>query len=185
MTLDRLGRWRLPVVAGLSLLIAAVVVATILLLGRTPTVIDGSPSPLTSQPSDPSPPADDTPEAAVRAFFEAFAEARETDDPALIEPFVNGTDSSAYQTAAGFLLGQRGVGKASVTTIQELSDFDVEFDETRASVEFTYVAGGYDIDLESGEPLESPSVLEPSRVRAELVRVDDLWLLDSYEEVAE
>ena len=52
-------------------------------------------------------------------------------------------------------------------------------------VEFKYVAGGYDIDLETGEPLESPETLEPSRVRAEVVRVDDLWLLDSYEEVAE
>jgi len=185
MSLDRLGRWRLPVVAGLSLLIAAVVVVAILLLGRTPTIIDGSPSPLASQPGDPSPPADDTPESAVRKFFNAFAEAREAGDPDLIEPYVNGTDSSAYQTAAGFLLGQREVGKASVTTIQELSDFDVEFDETHASAEFTYVAGGYDIDLESGEPLESPSVLEPSRVRAELVRVDDLWLLNSYEVVTE
>ena len=93
--------------------------------------------------------------------------------------------SSAYQTAAGFLLGQQEVGKASVTTVQQLSDFDVEVDGTRAIAEFTYIAGGYDIDLESREPLESPSILEPSRVRAELARVNETWLLDSYEEVAE
>ena len=185
MTLDRLGRWRLPAIAALSLIIALAVVVVILLLGQAPTVIDGSPTPSASQPTDASPPPDDTPEAAVRAFFEAFAEARETDDPALIEPFVNGTESSAYQTAAGFLLGQQEVGKASVTTVQELSDFDVEVDGTRAIVEFTYVAGGYDIDLESGEPLESPSILEPSRVRAELVRVNEMWQLDAYEEVSE
>jgi len=185
MTLDRLGRWRLPAVAGLSLLIALAVVVAILLLGRAPTVPDWSPSPSASQPTDGSPSSDDTPEAAVRAFFEAFAEARETDNPALIEPFVNGTDSSAYQTAAGFLVGQREVGKASITTVQELSAFDIDIDGTRAFADFTYVAGGYDIDLESREPLESPTILEPSRVRAELVRVDDQWLVDSYEEIAE
>src|SRR5690606_24856088 len=99
------------------------VVVAILLLGRAPTVVDGSPSPSASRPAGASPSPDGTPEAAVRAFFAAFAEARETDDPALIEPYVNGTDSSAYQTAAGFLLGQREVGKASVVTVQELSDF--------------------------------------------------------------
>jgi len=181
MTLDRLGRWRLPVVAALSLLIAAFVVAAILLLGRTPTIIDGSPSPHTSQPSDPSPPADDTPEAAVRAFFEAFAEARETDDPALIEPFVNGTDSSAYQTAAGFLLGQQEVGKASVVTVNELSNFDVSTDDREATVLFDHRLGGYDIDLESGEPVESPTILESRRKQAVVVLIDGVWLVDSFE----
>ena len=62
----------------------------------------------------------------MRAFFEAFAEARETNDPSVIEPFVNGTDSSAYLTAAGFLLGQQEVGKASVVTVNELTNFDVD-----------------------------------------------------------
>jgi len=180
MSLDRLGRWRLPVVAALSLLIAAFVVAAILLLGRTPTIIDGSPSPHTSQPSDPSPPADDTPEAAVRAFFDAFAEAREVGDPALIERFVNGTDSSAYQTAAGFLLGQVEIGKASVVTVQELTDFQVDETEESATVLFNLVEGGYDIDLASGEPLESPVTLPIELVQAELVLVDGRWLLDRY-----
>lgn len=180
MTLDGLGRWRLPAVAALSLLIALAVVVAILLLGRAPTVVDGSPSPSASQSSDPSPPPDDTPEAAVRAFFGAFAEARETGDPALIEAFVNGTDSSAYQTAAGFLLGQQGVGKASVVTVQELSDFDVQVAVNAATVSFTLVEGGYDIDLESREPLESPVTLPATRVQAELTQVDGHWLLERY-----
>ena len=183
MTLDRLGRWRLPVVAALSLLIALVVVVAILLLGRTPTIIDGSPSPLASQPSDPSPPADGTPEAAVRAFFDAFARAGETNDPTIIEPFVNGIDSSAYQTAAGFLLGQRDVGVASVTTINELSDFSVSSEGDRATVEFTYRGGGYDVDPETGEPLESPVELPAERVRAVLVEVSGEWLIDNYEAI--
>ncbi len=182
MTLDRLGRWRLPVIAVISLLIALGVVVAILVVGRAPTVLDGSPSPSpsASQPTDGSPSSDDTPEAAVRAFFEAFAEARETDDPALIEPFVNGTDSSAYQTAAGFLLGQREVDKASIVTVQELSDFEAEISSDIANVSFTLIEGGYDVDLESGEPLESPVTLPAERVRAELVRVEGRWLLDRY-----
>jgi len=186
MTLDRFGRWRLPILAGLSIAIALGLVAVILLLGGAPTAFDGSPSPRPSIPTaTPSTAPEDTPESAVRAFFDAFASARETDDPALIEPYVNGTTSSAYQTAAGFLLGQREVGKASITTLQELSDFEIAIDGNSAVAEFTYIAGGYDIDLDTREPLESPSVLEPSRVRAELVRVDGRWLLDSYEEVSE
>jgi hypothetical protein len=183
MTLDRFGRWRLPVVAALSLLIALVVVVAILLLGRAPTVVDGSPSPFASPPDDPSPSADNTPEAAVRAFFDAFARAGETNDPSIIEPFVNGTDSSAYQTAAGFLLGQEEVGTASVTTINEISSFSVSTEGDGATVEFTYVAGGYDIDPETGVPLESPVELPAERVRAELVVVRGEWLLDEYEAV--
>lgn len=181
MTLDRLGRWRLPAVAAFSLLIALAVVVAILLLGRAPTVVDGSPLPSASQPSDTSPPPDDTPEAAVRAFFEAFAEARETDDPALIEPFVNSTDSSAYQTAAGFLLGQQEVGKASVVTVNELSNFDVSSDGNEATVLFDHRLGGYDIDLESGEPLESPTLLESRRKQAVVILIDGVWLVDSFE----
>lgn len=180
MTFDRLGRWRLPAIAALSLLIAVAVVVAILLLGRAPTVIDGPPSPSASQPSDATASPDDTPEAAVRAFFDAFAEARETDDPTLIEPFVNGMDSSAYQTAAGFLLGQQEVGNASVVTVQELSDFEVEISSDNANVSFSLIEGGYDVDLESGDPLESPVILPAERVRADLVRVEGRWLLDRY-----
>jgi hypothetical protein len=184
MTLDRLGRWRLPAIALAALALALAVVAVILLPGRL-SAPDGSPSASATAVSSATAGPGDTPEAAVRAFFEAFAEARETSDPSVIEPFVNGTDSSAYLTAAAFLQGQAEQGKGSITTVQELTDFDVTHSGDRAVVEFTYVAGGYDIDLESGEPLESPETLEPSRVRAEVVRVDDHWLLDSYEDVAE
>ena len=53
----------------------------------------------------------------------------------------------------------------------------------RATVEFTYVAGGYDIDAETGEPLESPVVLPAERVRVVVLMQDDRWLVDSYEAV--
>jgi hypothetical protein len=185
MTLDRLGRWRLPVIAVLAVLLALAVTVGILLVGNAPGVLDGTPTPSASTSTGPSESPGDTPESAVRAFFEAFAEARETDDPALIEPLVNGTDSSAYQTAASFLEGQKAVGKASITTVQELTDFSITLSGGSAVVEFTYRAGGYDIDLGTGEPLESPEILDPSRVHAEVVRVEGRWLLDSYEEVVQ
>ncbi|MEX2135349.1 MAG: hypothetical protein WEB29_00125 [Chloroflexota bacterium] len=185
MTLDRLGRWRLPVLAALSILVALGVVIAILLLGRAPGALDGSPSPRpgASSPSSSAVPGS-TPESAVRAFYEALAKARETDDPSIVEPFVNGTDSSAYRTASGFLLGQKEIGKASVITLNEITNFQVlEQDGTSATVEFDHRLGGYDIDLETGEPLESPTELPARRTHTTVVRVGDNWLVDSFEVV--
>ncbi len=184
MTLDRLGRWRLPAIAGLSLIIAVAVVGAILLLGRAPTALNGSPSPrsTTSQTAS-SVPAGSTPESAVRAFYEALAEARETDDPSIVEPFVNGIRSSAYQTAAGFLEGQRALGIASITTINELTNFDVEMNGDAATVTFDHRDGGYDIELDTGQPLESPVALPERRKMAIVLRVDGRWLVDSFENV--
>lgn len=182
MTLDRLGRWRLPVLLGLSIVIALGVVAGILLLGRAPTVLDGSPSPRASAPmTSDSPAPGDTPESAIRAFFDAFARARETDDLSLIEPYVTGTDSSAYQTVAAFLEGQKAVGKASIVTVNELSTFEVDDQGDRAVIFFDHRLGGYDIDIDTGEPLETPVVLPVQRKRADVVRIDDAWLVDSFE----
>jgi hypothetical protein len=182
MTLDRLGRWRLPAIALAALALALAVVAVILLPGRL-SAPDASPSAnATSEPSVTAAP-NDTPEAAVRAFFEAFAEARETSDPSVIEPFVNGTDSSAYLTAKAFLDGQGEQGKASIVTVNELTNFDVDEQGDRAVVLFDHLLGGYDIDLDSGEPLETPVVLPTQRKRVELVLVDDMWLVDSFEDV--
>src|SRR5204862_1580910 len=86
----------------------------------TPTT---SPSLISSEPPsvDPS-----TPEGAVRAFFAALKEARRTDDPRLIRPFVTGEQSSAYLSVLGFLLGQKGINKASVLTVQNVENFSVQ-----------------------------------------------------------
>lgn len=176
-------RYRLPVAILMSVVVVALVFVGVSFLGQPDS--SERPSPTVTASSSGTPGTGETPESAVRAFFEAFAEARETSDPSVIEPYVTGTDSSAYLTAAAFLNGQAEQGKGSVTTVQELSDFDVTQNDDSAIVEFTYVAGGYDIDVETGEPLESPEVLEPSRVRAEVIRVGDGWLMESYEEVAE
>lgn len=183
MTLDRLGRWRLPAIAVAALAIALAAVAVILLLPSLLGTPDTSPTPTTTEQPSATEAVGHTPEAAVRAFFEAFAEARETSDPSVIEPFVNGTESSAYLTAAAFLDGQAEQGKASVVTVNELSNFEVDEQEDRAVVIFDHRLGGYDIDLDSGEPLETPVVLPNQRKRVELDRVDDTWLVDSFEDV--
>lgn len=177
------SRYRFPIAILASVVVVALIFVGVRFLG--PPSSSNTPTPTAASSSSSIPRAGDTPESAVRAFFRAFAEARETSDPSLIEQYVTGTDSSAFLTAAAFLQGQAEQGKGSVTTVQELTGFEVTENDDSAVVEFKYVAGGYDIDLETGEPLESPETLEPSRVRAEVVRVDDLWLLDSYEEVAE
>jgi hypothetical protein len=183
MTLDRLGRWRLPAIAVAALAIALTAVAMILLLPRLLGTPDNSPRPTATEQPSTTQAAGDTPEAAVRAFFDAFAEARETSDASVIEPFVNGPESSAYLTAAAFLDGQAEQGKASVVTVNELTNFEVDEQEDRAVVVFDHRLGGYDIDLESGEPLESPLVLPNQRKRVELVYTVDTWLVDSFENV--
>jgi hypothetical protein len=116
----------------------------------------------------------------VRAFFEAFAEARQTDDPSLVIPFVTSERADAYLSVSGFLDGQREVGKASVLTVQELNNLTVETTGSTATVEFDYVEGGYDIDLDTGEPLESPEVLPPFHVTVTVMQDDSRWLVDSY-----
>lgn len=185
MRLERLEAWRLPLLAMGAVVVALGVVGLILLLGRAPGTSEGSPTP--TAPATPSTQATAAPEeeveAAVRAFFDAFAEARQTGDATRIEPYVNGTDSSAYLTAAGFLNGQTAVGKASIITVNDLSDFEITIDRDRAEVEFDHTIGGYDIDLESRAPLESPVMLPIQRKAAELVYVDDGWLVDRFEDV--
>lgn len=180
MTVDRLGRWGLPAIAVLAIFLALAVVAGILLIGKGPTAFEPTPAASPSTSLVPTPRVGDTPESAVRAFFEAFAEARESDDPSVIETYVNGVDSSAYQSAAGFLEGQRGLGRASVVTVQELSDFDITVEGDQATVLFRLLEGGYDIDLDTREPLETPLVLPERRVRSITVQVDGRWLVDRY-----
>lgn len=178
MNLDRLGRWRLPAVA-LGALALALAVVAVILLPSTLLAPDTSPTPTATVRASATA-APDTPEAAVRAFFKAFAEARRSDDPSLVLPFVTSDESDAYLSVSAFLAGQRDLGKASVITVQELNNLTVSSADSTATVEFDYVEGGYDIDLETGEPLESPAVLPSSHVTVSVQKVDSRWLVDSY-----
>lgn len=177
------ARYQLALVAGVSLIVVLLVVGAVLVAGR----IGSGPTP-TSQPSSPAPsptPDPSTPEGAVRAFFGALKEARQTDDPALIRPFVTGEQSSAYLSVQGFLLGQKEVRKASVLTVQQVENISVQMTGDSATVHLVYTEGGYDISLDTGEPLESPNVLAPRDVTMELRRIDGRWLVESYEAQAQ
>jgi hypothetical protein len=146
-------------------------------LGPSPTPSTSPPPSVTASPSsDPS-----TPEGATRAFFEAFAEARRTDDPSIVEPFVTGKQSSAYLTVDAFLRGQREVGKASIITTNDLTGFGVDVNGETATVMVMQQLGGYDIDVKTGQPRESPTLLPPTRFQVVLKGVDGRWLVDEFE----
>lgn len=131
---------------------------------------------MSPSPTDPGA----TPESAVRAFFAAYAQARKTDDPGVIAPFVTSTNSSAYLSAAGFLNGEKAVGKASVTTVLRLDNLQTALSGTTATVSFDYTEGGYDISATTGQPLETPTILAPRHVVAQVHQVGGRWLVDDY-----
>ena len=173
-------RNRPRVVLGTAVIVLLVVAGGVLLLGRL------APSPTPTPPTSPSTSASpsaatSTPEGATRAFYDAVIAARRTDNPDLIEPFVTSRDSSAFRTVAGFLAGQKESGKASITTMLELEDVRVEASGDSARLTATLLEAGYDIDLDTGEPLESPMTLDPRNLTVELRRVDGIWKVDSFE----
>jgi hypothetical protein len=179
--MDRIpDRHRLRVVLGVG--VAAVIVmsgAVYLLGGGSPPSTPeptGSPSPSAS-PTDPT----SSPEGAVRAFFEAFAEARPENDASLVLPFATSDDSPAYLSVFGFLEGQKALGRGAVIDEQRLENVEIELDLDRATVSFTYVEGGYLIDLDSGEPINESSTLPPARIVAEVHLEGSIWRVHEYE----
>jgi hypothetical protein len=179
--MNRIPERRRPlVVLAASLAVLLVVAGGVLVIGRltptpTPTTLPTS-SASTTPSADPA-----TPEGAVRAFFAAYSQARRTDDPGLLRPFVTSETSDAYRSVKGFLDGQRAVGKASITTVERIENVTVQVDGSRATVTFTYTEGGYDIDLNTGQPLESPVIVPAQRVTVELEQRNGSWLVDRYE----
>ena len=117
----------------------------------------------------------------MRAFFAALKDARRTDEPALIRPYVTSDQASAYLSVQGFLLGQKGVKKASVLTVQTVDNLTVQLNGDSATAHLVYTEGGYDISLDTGQPLESPNVLAPREVTMDLRKVGDRWLVESYQ----
>jgi hypothetical protein len=170
-------RYRLLIAILASLAVVVVVVVAVLVAGGGGPNASSSPSPSPSASTDPT----STPEGAVRAFFEAFAKGRRTDDPSPVEPFVTSKDSSAYKSVAAFLQGQKEVGKASVITSNVLSSFATKLSGQLATVTCTQVLGGYDIDVKTGQPRESPTVLPPTTFRVELKQINGRWQVDSFE----
>ena len=176
------SRYRMPILAVTALVLALLVVGGILLVGRI-GVQEASPHPSSSAPVASATDPLSTPEGAVRAFFEALGSARRTDDASVLEGLVTNKSSSAYLTAAGFLDGQRAVGKGSVLTANEITDVRVVVDGAQATVTFRHRQVGYDIDLNTGQPRESPTALPVTNVKAVLSQSGGRWLMDSFENV--
>jgi hypothetical protein len=179
------SRLSTPALAGAAIAIGLLVVGVILLVGQLGTPAATS-VPSTSAAAGATATATptvvaSTPEAAVRAFFAAYADARRTGDPAPVADLVTGPESSAYLSVAGFLEGQKAVEKASIVTVQEFANVTSTIDGATATVVLDLTEGGYDIRLADASPLESPQLLPPSRVTVHLALVDGRWLVDAFE----
>lgn len=174
------SRYQLPLVMGVSVLVLLLVAGGVLLVGQLGTSPSPTPPP-SSSPTSTASPDSSTPEGATRLFFNAVIAARRTDDPTLIEPYVTSTESSAYRTVAAFLAGQKETGKASITTMLQLENVTVETTADAAALKATLLEAGYDIDLDTGQPLESPVTLDPRNLTVELRQVDGAWKVDSFE----
>ena len=98
-----------------------------------------------------------------------------------VAPFVTGKQSSAYRTVDAFLRGQKEAGKASVITTNELSAFGVDVQGQTATVMVTQRLGGYDVDVRSGQPRESPTILPATNFRVSLKQTGGAWLVDEFE----
>jgi hypothetical protein len=173
-------RKRPLVIVATGVVMLLLVAGGVLLLGQ----LGPSPSPTTSaSPSASAPASSDssTPEGTTRAFFDTVIAARRTDDPSVIEPLVTGTSSSAYQTVAAFLAGQKEKHKASITTQLELQDVNVTETGDSAKLTATLLESGYDISLDNGQPLESPMTLAPRKLSVDLRRTGGVWKVDSFE----
>lgn len=179
------SRLSTPALAGAAIAIGLLVVGMILLVGQLGT--PGAPAAPSSSISASTTPAAtsagpaSTPEAAVRAFFAAYADARRTGDPAPVANLVTGPESSAFLSVSGFLEGQKVAEKASIVTVQDFANVTSSVDGDTATVVLDLTEGGYDIRLADASPLESPQVLPPSRVTVHLVLVDGTWLVDAFE----
>ena len=179
-------RYRLPFVAAVAVAVSAVVVAAVIGLGSMgssaqSTAPTRSPSPAQTAtpmatPTDPL----STPEGATRAFFSAFNKGWLTDDPTLVTPYVTSTDSSAYLSVSSFLGGEKAVHRAAVITTQRLDNMQTAIAGTTATVEFDYTVGGYNTNVDTGTPVETPNVLAPVHVKVTLKLVAGQWLVDEY-----
>jgi hypothetical protein len=51
-------------------------------------------------------------------------------------------------------------------------------------VEFDYTVGGYNTNVDTGNPVESPNLLAPVHVKVSLKLVGGQWLVDAYTQTA-
>jgi hypothetical protein len=178
-------KYRLPLTAAVAAIAVVVVVAVIVGLGSMgsgSSSPDSSRSPFASiMPTAAPTPTDPrlTPEGATRAFFAAFNEGWQTDDPTAVTPYVTSTESSAYQSVSAFLGGEKAANRAAVITTQRLENMASSVSGDQATVEFDYTVGGYTTNLD-GVAIETPNVLAPVHAKVTLKLVGGVWLVDAY-----
>ena len=183
-------KYRLPFVALIALAVVAVVVVAVIglgSLGSTATSAAPTPSASLTPTATPAPTPTDprsTPEGATRAFFSAFNKGWLTDDPTLVTPFVTSTDSSAYVSVSSFLGGEKAVHRAAAITTQKLDNIQTAITGATATVEFDYTVGGYNTNVDTGAPVETPNVLAPVHVKVTLRLGGGQWLVDAYTQTA-
>ena len=179
-------RYRLPFVALVALAVVGVVVVAVVGLGSLGSSAKSAPpthSPSLTPTAIPAPTPTDplsTPEGATRAFFSAFNKGWLTDDPTMVKPYVTSTDSSAYLSVSSFLGGEKAVHRAAVITTQKLDNMQTAITGTTATVQFDYTVGGYNTNVDTGTPVETPNVLAPVHVKVALKLVASQWLVDAY-----
>ncbi|MDQ6910346.1 MAG: hypothetical protein M3Z84_06125, partial [Actinomycetota bacterium] len=59
----------------------------------------------------------------------------------------------------------------------------VVVDGTQATVTFHHHQVGYDVDLITGQPRESPTALPDANVRVVLIQSGGRWLVDRFENI--
>jgi hypothetical protein len=181
-------RYRLPLVAGVAVVAIVAVLAAVVGLGSVGSSAQAAattrpPSAAPMPTGTPAPTPTDprlTPEGATRAFFAAYSQARKTDDPSIVEPYVTSKDSNAYLSVSSFLGGELAVNRASIVTVERLDGMTSKVTGDTAIVDFDYTEGGYNINPTTGAATETQSVLAPAHVTATLKLVQGRWLVDSY-----
>ena len=176
-------RTRTPILAIAAIALGLAAVGGILLVGRVGTP-EATPASLsTASPSPTSARRTHSPPLRARSARSSLR-LRTLDEPMTQPrpPLCHG------RAVVGVPVGRRGSStarrqptKPPSLTVQQLDNVRVEATGDTATVRLTYTEAGYDIGLDSGQPLESPGSLAPRDVTVELRQVDGHWLVDGYE----
>ena len=164
-----------------ALVVLLVVAGGVLLVGRlTPTPTPTTPCPRRQRPRR-RPRIRPRRRARVRAFFDAVM--RQRDGPTTrhsLEPFVTSGESSAYRRSRASC---RPEGERQGVRSRPVLDSRTSGSRRRATlldVTSTSLEGGYDIDLDSGEPLESPVTLDPRNAHGRALAADGMWQVERF-----
>jgi len=119
---------------------------------------------------------------AVRHYYQVLDQVRATGDTSLIDPVTDpdGVDRSNVQA---FIAEQKAKGRLSSITSDVFSHWKFEINGTVSMVTFDHQISGYDIDLTTRQPVESPTTLPPTRWVMELRHHDSGWLVFNLQRV--